>query len=140
MHTADQVARALRDAFKAAGLTYPALRDRLAEINGKRPTDMWLSRRLTGDVPLVKTVEIDPDLPDLARALDVPLPDVLGTAAVELPAMIAEATRERDRQAGLVARYQRERRMRALHYARVDLERVEHRLEVLHEVAARVGT
>lgn len=140
MYTADQVAERLRAAYDAAGMTYPALRDRLADLAGRRPSDMWLSRRITGDVPLVRPAEVDPDLAILAAALDVPLADLLGEEPADLQTMAWDASREVDRLTKLVARYRRERRDRALHHARIDLERAMIRLDTLQEAAARCGS
>jgi hypothetical protein len=53
-----RVADAIRATMQELDLTRTELRDRIEAITGQRPTEMWLSRILTGDVHLTERIEV----------------------------------------------------------------------------------
>jgi hypothetical protein len=71
----ENVAEAIRDEMAKAKLTGAGLRDALRAAGVEVPNDMWVSRRLTGEVNLVQPVKVvygpTPDLEAIAAVLKV---------------------------------------------------------------------
>jgi len=71
----EAVAAEIRAAMAKKGLTGAALRDLLREAGVEVTNDMWLSRRLNGDVNLVEPVKVvygpSEDLVAIAKVLGV---------------------------------------------------------------------
>jgi hypothetical protein len=63
---AARLAEALRAAMKDQALSGAALADAIERLTGDRPHPMWVSRRLSGERPLIS---VSPDLVTIARAL-----------------------------------------------------------------------
>jgi len=70
-----RVADAIRAEMKHQGLTGAGLRDKLREAGVQVPNDMWITRRLTGQVNLVEPVRVvygpSDDLEAIASVLKV---------------------------------------------------------------------
>lgn len=70
-----RIADAVRAEMKRQGLTGAGLRDKLREAGVEIPNDMWITRRMTGQVNLATPVRViygpTDDLQAIARVLNV---------------------------------------------------------------------
>lgn len=92
----ERVASVIREIMFHAGMTGVALRAALQEAGVAVPSDMWITRRLTGHVNLVEPVTVvygpTDDLKAIAKALGVSVDRLVNVVNVTPPEATADGT------------------------------------------------